>query len=1699
MKKILGLDIGTNSIGWAIIEAEDKKTSTDINTDSDINNHRIGIHQKGDEYAVGSRIIPQEEEQRRFIEGKPLNDPKGSTLTRTAQRRVKRGSRRMKSRYKLRRDKLLLVLDILGMKPEGHFEKTTTADGKIRWTEERSTNEWFTNVANPKVFVDGKTQRMRRPADEDGDTDIGQQLYKLRSKALEDDGVSLQDWGRILLHLNQWRGYSSDRFKKGDGDEKGKGDVLTSLVTRIESAGEYQGKYMLFKISFENGDSGIEVRKKEFSSNFKVGELSSYSMDAEADEIIDLKQLKAKKLDTKSWAYRKKKINAAITDFINETNGTVGSFFYHNFYLQKNIDRIRNNVIDRDWYEAEFDKIWSVQYPLHRPQLEHHSIDDLLDQAFKDENIKREIKSKVGFEAQLKYLIKEKIIYFQRPWQQGKNKGQCSFEKIKVKRNYTNPKTNQREEREEYEGRTVIPRSHPLYQEYKVWQQINNVRLWRHEAGVKTELFALPEQLQRATGKSISEVKQILYEELMQKKSLSWKAFVKDKLHLPLKEGKDGISYEVNFSRKNKKGEWQDNPLKGNTTIIQLRSVLQDVAEDWFYEGHEGTDTKRQARQKSEKALLITNLQLLWEIIYDTTNTKEEKVAEVIQKHFRFDNMVCAALARLKFDDTGMANVSARAIRRLLPMMRDGNEWKQQDVLSYSNWKTSKETAGKIDQLIALNLAENNDRAAFEERLLALKEFIPDKNTRKRLSQFGSIEDFKGLNFWEAAAVVYGQHSKQGVHSSNLTKDRLIERIQPVKHNSMNNPVVEKIVNETLSLVKHIYERYDGFDEVRIELSRELKASMHEREQMWDSMNKSRGRNELAKAMLRELQKPLSGKNLDKVKLFEDVVKELYPDDYKAKAKEWKVYEPSKADIKKYLHWLDQKYQCPYTGEFIRLGEVLTAEYEVDHVIPKERYFDDSYSNKVVTRRAVNDFKGSLTAREFIQTHGGKTVPNAAELRIMSIEAYEAHVNMLFPKGRKRINLLRREIPEDPVARQLKETQYINKRLRDELAKVVGIDKVWTTTGAITDMLRESWHLGERENKVTLNGVMQQLMRSRFELCKYPVGKKNKRHEDEQGSEGGNDTPENAICLIQTVDTATGEAIPEKFIGYSKRLDHRHHALDAIIIACTRQQHIQYINTLNAQFTAKQGDDEEEKKKYSLVRQEICLGDSKTKFKTPWDKDKFIPDVRKALESIVVSHKNAKVLISPSKHRIKKPIRDVPIASIRGELHKETNYARRKYFEPGTKLTLKNAVTRILNAKLDNQQNTRMVRPRTFDELIRQVVLKEKYQDALLPYFQTHETAELNKSTVNKLGKQILKSLQQDALLGKLEWLSVYNEKSSAARPTGLAMDLNNPKEIKDIADPRMKRLAIYRLGYVLAQRVRLESVGMEKPEKDARKAELDTIELFTNGIYEVRVKNDAGYDWVYLPDLNPEQIDRIDYGTSEKQNQKTQMVKQLIQKRLSSVDNDYTQAFSNIVEYPLFLNNEKRISAKKLRQKAFFDKGLYEITPGRFVQSNDSFMLYVFENEETGNREVEFLKFIDAIAIINEQKPEHIVYENLLPAKPGYRLLFTLQKNDLVYWNPSVHQEEVSFKTKNIASLSKHLYVVKDINPSQGKIFIQSHTTADAIKLNEADIKHLLPQAKTKTIDETIKFGSVEMAKQCIKLNVDPLGKSIESCFVKT
>ena len=97
MKRVLGLDLGSSSIGWAIIEEYSKEI---ISEESCSEKDRI--------VAIGSRIIPLSTD-----EGTQFS--KGQALTKNSDRTQKRRQRKGYDRYQLRRSLLLEKLAQLDM------------------------------------------------------------------------------------------------------------------------------------------------------------------------------------------------------------------------------------------------------------------------------------------------------------------------------------------------------------------------------------------------------------------------------------------------------------------------------------------------------------------------------------------------------------------------------------------------------------------------------------------------------------------------------------------------------------------------------------------------------------------------------------------------------------------------------------------------------------------------------------------------------------------------------------------------------------------------------------------------------------------------------------------------------------------------------------------------------------------------------------------------------------------------------------------------------------------------------------------------------------------------------------------------------------------------------------------------------------------------------------------------------------------------------------------------------------------------------------------------------------------------------------------------------------------------------------------------------------------------------------------------
>jgi len=238
-----------------------------------------------------------------------------------------------------------------------------------------------------------------------------------------------------------------------------------------------------------------------------------------------------------------------------------------------------------------------------------------------------------------------------------------------------------------------------------------------------------------------------------------------------------------------------------------------------------------------------------------------------------------------------------------------------------------------------------------------------------------------------------------------------------------------------------------------------------------------------------------------------------------AKIRECGLY-PTKSRIRKYRLWEEAGRQCLYCGRSIDEKQCLNGDdMEVEHIIPKSVLYDDSYGNKTCACRRCNKEKGNRTALEYIRAKGWEDeyMERINERLKAKKISYSKH---------QRLRWLKEDIPSDFLERQLRLTQYISRQAMAILQQ--GIRRVSASEGGVTARLRSLW--GYDDILHTLN------------LDRY-----DSMGETERVSREGETTEKLRIK------------------DWSKRKDHRHHAIDALVVASTRQGYIQRLNRVSSE------------------------------------------------------------------------------------------------------------------------------------------------------------------------------------------------------------------------------------------------------------------------------------------------------------------------------------------------------------------------------------------------------------------------------------------------------------------------------------------------------------------------------------------------------
>ena len=323
--------------------------------------------------------------------------------------------------------------------------------------------------------------------------------------------------------------------------------------------------------------------------------------------------------------------------------------------------------------------------------------------------------------------------------------------------------------------------------------------------------------------------------------------------------------------------------------------------------------------------------------------------------------------------------------------------------------------------------------------------------------------------------------------------------------------------------------------------------------------------------------------------------------------KEFNIQYITKNDIIRYKLYEElskNEYKTLYSNQQIKKKQLFTSDVEIEHIIPRARLSDDSISNKTLEFKAINSEKANRTAYDYMKSRGDK-----------ELEDYVKRCKKVFSGNDKKAKLRKllmseADIPSDFVARDLKNTQYIAKKAMEMLNEICR--RVVATSGSITDELREDWQLVD---------IMKEI-----NLPKYK-----------------------ALDMVEYMKDKNGNNIV-RISDWSKRDDHRHHAMDALTVAFTKDAFIQYFNNKNASVNVN-GNEISIRQKYF----------ENGKAKAPIPLNEFRAEAKRHLNEILVSFKAKNKVITPN--TVKGRNGNKTYLTPRGQLHNETIYGSSKKYE----------------------------------------------------------------------------------------------------------------------------------------------------------------------------------------------------------------------------------------------------------------------------------------------------------------------------------------------------------------------------------------------------------------------------------------------------
>jgi len=176
---------------------------------------------------------------------------------------------------------------------------------------------------------------------------------------------------------------------------------------------------------------------------------------------------------------------------------------------------------------------------------------------------------------------------------------------------------------------------------------------------------------------------------------------------------------------------------------------------------------------------------------------------------------------------------------------------------------------------------------------------------------------------------------------------------------------------------------------------------------------------------------------------------------------EVKIADPKPTDIEKVLLADECGWRCPFTGRCFGMRELLGPEpqFDVEHIWPYSRSLDNGFINKTIC--AIDENRNRKRNRTPREAYAG--TPGAYEAILERVRAFKGDART---RAEKLARFEAAGIPEEFLTRHLNDTRYMSRRAAEYVALLYGglsddahTRRVRTTTGGLTSVLRRGWGL----------------------------------------------------------------------------------------------------------------------------------------------------------------------------------------------------------------------------------------------------------------------------------------------------------------------------------------------------------------------------------------------------------------------------------------------------------------------------------------------------------------------------------------------------------------------------------------------------------------------------------------------------------------